>query len=252
MIEIEHLAKSYGAARVLDDVSLSLPAGGLTAIIGPNGAGKSTLLSIAARLLRPDSGRVRVDGLDVFATPGDVLAKRLAMLRQSNPVTPRLTVEELVGFGRFPHSRGRLTVEDMARIAEAIAYVDLTAYAGRLIEELSGGQRQRAFIAMVLAQDAASLLLDEPLSNLDMKHAAATMRLLRRAVDELGKTVVVVIHDINFASCYADRIVAMKAGRLCVEGPPDDIMREEVLAAVYDMPIRVRDIDGQRLATYYR
>ncbi|MFG1359086.1 iron ABC transporter ATP-binding protein [Xanthobacter pseudotagetidis] len=252
MIEIERVSKAYGTAKVLDDVSLSVPAGGLTAIIGPNGAGKSTLLSIAVRLLRPDRGRVRVDGLDVLATPGDVLARRLALLRQSNHITPRLTVEELVGFGRFPHSRGRPTAHDLEQVGRAIAYVDMADMARRFLDELSGGQRQRAFIAMVLAQDPDCLLLDEPLNNLDMRHAAATMGLLRRAADELGKTVVVVIHDINFASCHADRIVAMKAGRVVVDGPPREVMQDDVLREIYDMEIRVREVDGDRLAAHYR
>lgn len=252
MIEIAHVSKSYGATRVLDDVSLSLPAGGLTAVIGPNGAGKSTLLSIVARLMVPDHGSVHVDGLDVFATPGAVLARRMAILRQANQITPRLTVGELVAFGRFPYSHGRLTREDGEKIEEAIAYVDLAGLSDRLLDELSGGQRQRAFIAMVLAQDPACLLLDEPLNNLDMKHAAATMRLLRRAADELGKTVVVVIHDINFASCHADRIVAMKDGRLAFSGGPDEVMREDVLRSIYDMEVAVHEVNGARLGAYYR
>lgn len=252
MIEVAHLFKSYGSVRVLDDVSLSLPAGGVTALIGPNGAGKSTLLSIVARLLEPDRGTVHVDGLDVFATPGAVLARRLAILKQHTQITPRLTVAELVAFGRFPYSRGRLTREDAERVADAIAYVDLTAVQDRVIDVLSGGQRQRAFIAMVLAQDPTCLLLDEPLNNLDMKHAAAIMRLLRRAADDLGKTVVVVIHDINFASCHADRIVAMKEGRLILNDTPAAVMRPDVLRDVYDMDIAVHDIDGARIAAYYR
>ena len=252
MIKVANVSKSYGTTRVLDDVSLSLPKGGLTALIGPNGAGKSTLLSIMARLLSPDAGTVHVDGLDVFATPGAVLARRLAILKQNNQITPRLTVAELVAFGRFPYSRGRLTREDAERVSDAIAYVDLSAVQDRLIDELSGGQRQRAFIAMVLAQDPACLLLDEPLNNLDMKHAAAIMRLLRRAADDLGKTVVVVIHDINFASCHADRIVAMKEGRLILQEAPAAVMKPEVLRAVYDMDIAVHEISGMRLAAYYR
>ncbi|MFG1418646.1 ABC transporter ATP-binding protein [Xanthobacter sp. V0B-10] len=252
MIEIRNLSKSYGAARVLDDVSLDLPPGGLTALIGPNGAGKSTLLSIVARLMPASAGRVTLDGRDVAATPGAELARRLAILRQDNAVTPRLTVEELVAFGRFPHSRGRLTAEDREKVAAAIGYVDLAPLGGRFLDELSGGQRQRAFIAMVLAQDTDYLLLDEPLNNLDMKHAAATMRLLRRAADELGKTVVVVLHDINFASCHADRIVAMKDGRLAFQGPPDALMRHEVLRAIYDMDIAVMEVDGARVGLFYR
>ncbi|QRG05729.1 ATP-binding cassette domain-containing protein [Xanthobacter dioxanivorans] len=252
MIEIAGVSKSYGTARVLDAVSLSVPAGGLTAIIGPNGAGKSTLLSIVARLLPMDAGRVTVDGLDVSTTTGDVLARRMAILKQDNRITPRLTVSELVAFGRFPHCHGRPTRADAEKVAEAIGYVDLSPLSGRLLDELSGGQRQRAFIAMVLAQDPACLLLDEPLNNLDMKHAAGTMKLLRRAADELGKTVVVVIHDINFAACYADRIVAMKGGRVLVHGGPDDIMRADVLRAIYDMEVAVHEVNGFRLGAYYR
>ncbi|MGR7994024.1 iron ABC transporter ATP-binding protein [Xanthobacter sp. ZOL 2024] len=252
MIEIRNLSKSYGATRVLDSVSLQLPPGGLTALIGPNGAGKSTLLSIAARLLPASGGSVRLDGVDVTRIKGDVLARRLAILRQANAITPRLTVEELVGFGRFPYSRGRLTREDGEKIAAAIGYVDLGALKARPLDALSGGQRQRAFIAMVLAQDTDYLLLDEPLNNLDMKHAAATMRLLRRAADELGKTVVVVLHDINFASCHADRVVAMKAGRLAFEGAPSELMRPEVLHAIYDMEIQVVEAAGDKVGLYYR
>jgi len=252
VIEIAGVSKSYGTARVLDAVSLSVPAGGLTAIIGPNGAGKSTLLSIVARLLPMDAGRVTVDGLDVSTTTGDVLARRMAILKQDNRITPRLTVSELVAFGRFPHCHGRPTRADVEKVTEAIGYVDLSPLSGRLLDELSGGQRQRAFIAMVLAQDPACLLLDEPLNNLDMKHAAGTMKLLRRAADELGKTVVVVIHDINFAACYADRIVAMKGGRVLVHGGPDDIMRADVLRAIYDMEVAVHEVNGFRLGAYYR
>ncbi|MFG1477779.1 ATP-binding cassette domain-containing protein [Xanthobacter sp. V4C-4] len=252
MIEIHTLSKSYGAARVLDQVSLSLPPGGLTALVGPNGAGKSTLLSIVARLMPASGGRVTLDGEDVATLPGAALARRLAILRQANAVTPRLTVAELVAFGRFPHSGGRLTGADREMIERAIGYVDLVALRDRFLDELSGGQRQRAFIAMVLAQDTDYVLLDEPLNNLDMKHAAATMRLLRRAADELGKTVVVVLHDINFASCHADRIVAMKDGRLAFQGPPAALMRPEVLRAIYDMDIAVMDVDGDRVGLFYR
>ncbi len=252
MIEIRNLAKAYGAARVLDGVSFDLPPGGLTALIGPNGAGKSTLLSIVARLMPASGGHVTLDGQDVTAVPGPVLARRLAILRQANAVTPRLTVAELVAFGRFPYSRGRLTGEDRDMVARAIGYVDLEPLKDRFLDELSGGQRQRAFIAMVLAQDPDYLLLDEPLNNLDMKHAAATMRLLRRAADELGKTVVVVLHDINFASCHADRVVAMRDGRLAFQGPPAELMRPDVLRAIYDMDITVMDVAGDKVGLFYR
>jgi len=252
MIEAEHLTKRYNRALVVDGVSLSLPAGGVTAIIGPNGAGKSTLLSMIARLLPMDGGRVLVDGLDVTRTKGDELAKRLAILRQENGLSVRLTVRDLVGFGRFPHSKGRMRAADHAKVAEAISYLDLSELAERYLDELSGGQRQRAFVAMVLAQDTGTILLDEPLNNLDIRHAVAMMRLIRRAADELGKTIVVVLHDINFASAYADRIVAMCDGRIAHEGPVATVITEDVVEAVFGLPVMIREIEGQRTCLFRR
>ena len=252
MIEAEHLTKRYDRALVVDGVSLSLPAGGVTAIIGPNGAGKSTLLSMIARLLPMDGGRVLVDGLDVTRTKGDELAKRLAILRQENGLSVRLTVGGLVGFGRFPHSKGRMRAADHAKVAEAISYLDLSELAERYLDELSGGQRQRAFVAMVLAQDTGTILLDEPLNNLDIRHAVAMMRLIRRAADELGKTIVVVLHDINFASAYADRIVAMCDGKVAHEGPVAAVITEEVVEAVFGRPVMIREIEGQRTCLFRR
>ena len=251
MIDIRNVTKAYGDTVVVDDVSLSLPAGGLTAIVGPNGAGKSTLLSMVARLTAMTAGSVHIEGLDITRTPGDVLAKKLAILRQDNHVTARLTVEEIVTFGRYPHSKGRLTIEDKAKVDAAIDYVGLESLRARYLDELSGGQRQRAFVAMVLAQDPDCLLLDEPLNNLDMKHARGMMQLLRRAADDLGKTVVLVIHDINFAACYADRIVAMREGRIVFNGTPGDIMRPDVLRSVYDMDIAIHETNGVKLGMYY-
>ncbi|MDX1730550.1 MAG: ATP-binding cassette domain-containing protein [Aurantimonas coralicida] len=252
MIEAEQLTKRYDRALVVDGVSLSLPAGGVTAIIGPNGAGKSTLLSMIARLLPMDGGRVLVDGLDVTRTKGDELAKRLAILRQENGLSVRLTVRDLVGFGRFPHSKGRMRAADHAKVAEAIAYLDLSELAERYLDELSGGQRQRAFVAMVLAQDTGTILLDEPLNNLDIRHAVAMMRLIRRAADELGKTIVVVLHDINFASAYADRIVAMCDGKVAHEGPVAAVITEAVVEAVFGLPVMIREIEGQRTCLFRR
>lgn len=251
MIEIEGVSKSYGPARVVDGVSLTIAKGGLTAIIGPNGAGKSTLLSIMARLLPMDGGRVAVDGLDVTTTRGDVLARRLAVLRQDNHMTARLTVRDLVAFGRYPHSKGRPTAEDARHIDEAIDWLGLRGLEERFLDELSGGQRQRAFVAMVLSQDTDYLLLDEPLNSLDMKHATEMMALLRRTADAFGKTVVVVLHDINFASCYADRVVALREGRLAFDGTPQELMRRDVLAAIYDMDIEIHTIAGHLFGAYH-
>ncbi len=228
-----------------------IPRGGITSIIGPNGAGKSTLLSLISRLQPLESGAVSVGGLDVAATPSRDLARTMAILRQENHLTMRLTVRDLVAFGRFPHSGGRPTVEDLAKVEEAIAHLDLDSMADKFVDELSGGQRQRAYIAMVLAQDTEYLLLDEPLNNLDMKHSVEMMRLLRRLADELGKTIVLVVHDINFASCYSDTILAMKDGRLVHQGSPDHIMRPAMLHDVYDIDIRIEEIDGNRIGVYF-
>ena len=251
MIALENVTKRYGSQTVVDDVSIAFGEEGVTALIGPNGAGKSTLFGLVGRLLKPDGGRVTVDGSDVATTASSALATTLAVLRQDNHVAARLTVRDLVEFGRFPHSRGRLTVHDRDHIERAISYLDLDAYRSRFLDELSGGQRQRAFIAMVLAQDTKYVLLDEPLNNLDLRHMVEIMRLIRGMADELGKRVVVVLHDINVAARYADRIVAMRDGGVVADAPAREIMRREVLEAVYDTPVDVREIDGQPVALYY-
>jgi iron complex transport system ATP-binding protein len=251
MIGVKGLRKSYGHSVVVDDVDLEIPAGGVTSIIGPNGAGKSTLLGIVSRLLDPDAGVVTVDGLDVATTRGDEIAKRLAVLRQDNHLAVRLTVRDLVRFGRYPWSKGRPTAADAELVERAIGWVELDGLADRFLDEMSGGQRQRAFVAMALCQDTDYVLLDEPLNNLDMRHAVSMMRRLRRAADELGRTVVLVLHDINFASCWSDRIVAMRDGAVVHQGTPDEIMREDVLRDIYGMDIPVQEVGGRRIGVYF-
>ncbi|WP_017614689.1 iron ABC transporter ATP-binding protein [Nocardiopsis salina] len=252
MIELTEITKTYGAATVLDQVSLTIERGGVTSIIGPNGAGKSTMLTIIGRLLKADGGTVTVDGMDVTRARGRDFAKRLSILRQENRFTTRLTVRDLVAFGRYPHSQGRMTGEDNDQVEAALGFLDLVPLGDRFLDELSGGQRQRAYVAMVLCQDTDYVLLDEPLNNLDMKHAVAMMRQIRRAADALGKTVVIVIHDINFASAYSDRIVAMREGRVAHAGAPKDIMTSEVLREVFELDVRVEEIDGSLIGVYYR
>lgn len=251
MIEIKNVSKQYGATTVVDDVTTVIPAGGLTSIIGPNGAGKSTLLSMVSRLIPMEEGNVTVDGLNVSKTPSKTLAKKLAILRQDNHVSLRLRVRDLVGFGRFPHNGGQATREDRAIIGQAMQEMDITPLAFKYLDELSGGQRQRAFIAMVLAQDTDYILLDEPLNNLDMRHSVEMMKLMRRLVDEQGKTVVVVLHDINFASVYSDTIMAMRDGRLVQQSTPEELMTTEKLAEVYQMQIPIHEIDGKRIGVYF-
>ncbi|EIM27482.1 iron ABC transporter ATP-binding protein [Microvirga lotononidis] len=251
MIEISHASKAYGDTIVVRDVSLTLPRRGVTSIIGPNGAGKSTLLSMVGRLLPMSAGTVTIDGLDITRTPSDILARRLSILRQDNRINARLTVRDLVEFGRYPYSKGRLTPDDRSQADKAIGFLGLEPLAERFLDELSGGQRQRAYVAMVLCQDTDYVLFDEPLNNLDMKHAVGMMKLLRRAADDLGKTIVVVLHDINFASCYSDYIVAMRDGAIVRHGTPDETMTASVIRDVYDMDVTIQDMEGRKIALYY-
>ena len=250
MIEVEQVCLSYDGAQVLREVTLNLPKGGVTAIIGPNGAGKSTLLSSIGRILRADAGRVTLDGMDLARAPGCEVARKLAVLRQDNHTSARLTVRDLVSFGRYPHSRGRLCAEDMLQINRALEYLGLSELADRFLDQLSGGQRQRAHIAMILAQDTDYILLDEPLNNLDIRHAVGIMALIRRAAGELGKTIAVVMHDINIAAACCARIVVMKEGRVTAHGTPAEIMSGPLLSAVYETPIEVVAVKDRLLALY--
>lgn len=239
MIRVESLTKTYDGSTVVDIDALHLPQGGVTAIIGPNGAGKSTLLSMIGRLEIPSTGRVLLDGQDVRTFRNNTLARRLAVLKQDNTLAARLTVHDLVAFGRYPYSRGRPTREDSEQIDAALDLVGLRDFRYRFLDELSGGQRQRAFIAMVLAQDTEYALFDEPLNSLDINHAVGVMRLLGHAADEMGKTVVVVLHDLNFAARHADHIIAMQAGKVVEAGPVARIIREDLLRRLYDTGLTV-------------
>jgi iron complex transport system ATP-binding protein len=251
MIEIKGLSKSFGKKPVVENVTLQIQPKAITSFIGPNGAGKSTLLSMVSRLLDADTGEVFLDQTDVKKMKSDAFAKRVAILKQANHLNIRLTVRELVSFGRYPYSKGRLNEEDEKIVDQALEYMNLADMQDKFLDELSGGQKQRAFISMVIAQDTEYILLDEPLNNLDMKHSVQIMKILRKLVDELGKTVVIVLHDINFASVYSDRIVALKDGRLVKDGPTNEIINSEALREVYDMHIPVQEQDGCRICVYF-
>lgn len=251
MVDIKQVTKRYGSKEVIKDVSVNIEKGTITSFIGPNGAGKSTLLSMVSRLILKDEGEIYIDGADISKKKSRDLAKKISILKQSNNVNLRLTVRELVSFGRFPYSQGKLTKEDWAHVNEAIEYMELREIEDRYLDELSGGQRQRAYIAMVIAQDTEYILLDEPLNNLDMKHSVQIMKTLRRLVDELGKTVLLVIHDINFASVYSDHIVALKNGQIIKQGKTDEIINREVLREIYDMDMTVKNIQNCRFCFYF-
>ncbi|SOC41997.1 iron ABC transporter ATP-binding protein [Ureibacillus acetophenoni] len=251
MIEIKELTKRFGNKPVVNNVSVNIQPRAITSFIGPNGAGKSTLLSMVSRLLDADTGEVLLDESNVKKWKSDQFAKRVSILKQSNYLNVRLTVRELISFGRYPYSKGRLTDEDEQFVDQAIDYMNLGDMQDKFLDELSGGQKQRAFIAMVIAQDTDYILLDEPLNNLDMKHSVQIMKILRKLVDELGKTVVIVLHDINFASVYSDYIVALKNGSVVKSGPTNDIINPEALREIYDMNIPVQEQNGCRICVYF-
>ena len=251
MVDIKSVFKTYNNKKVIDDVSLTIPKGKITSFIGPNGAGKSTLISMVSRLIAKDEGIITIDGEDISKSKDSELARKISILKQSNSMNVKLTVRELISFGRFPYSKGNLKREDWKKVDEAIAYMELADIQHKFLDELSGGQRQRAFIAMVLAQDTEYILLDEPLNNLDMRHAVQIMKTLRRLCDELGKTIVIVTHDINFASCYSDEIVALKDGRIVKQGHTCDVIDSCVLKEIYDMDIEIKEIEDQRICVYF-
>lgn len=251
MVEVKNVVKKYGSKNVVDHVSVKIQKGKITSFIGPNGAGKSTLISMISRLISRDEGEVYIDGEEVSKSKSNELAKKISILKQSNHVNLRLTVRELVSFGRFPYSQGRLTKEDHAFIDEAIRYMDLEDMQDKYLDQLSGGQKQRAYIAMVIAQNTEYILLDEPLNNLDMKHSVQIMKTLRRLVKELGKTIVIVIHDINFASFYSDYIVALKDGKVVKEGETAEIIQSSVLKDIYDMEIGIENVNNCKFCVYY-
>ena len=251
MIQVKNLIKKYSDKTVVDKVSINIEKGKITSFIGPNGAGKSTVLSMITRLMKKDGGEVIIEGKRLDEWDNKELSKKIAILKQSNNVGLKLTIRELVAFGRFPHSQGRLTDEDNKYIEEAIEYMALSDIQDRYLDELSGGQRQRAYIAMVIAQNTEYVFLDEPLNNLDMKHSVEMMKVLRGLCDDLGKTVVLVMHDINYTSCYSDYIVALKDGKIAKHGETSQIIKKEVLEDIYEMEFDIREINGDKICIYF-
>ena len=241
-MQISHIIKKYDEKTVVNDVSFSLPKGKVTSLIGPNGAGKSTVMSIISRLIAADNGSVVIEKKDINKWNSKELSKHLAILTQTNNIQMKLTVEELVAFGRFPHSGGRLNSKDKEMIDKAIDYMELETFRERFIDELSGGQRQRAYIAMVIAQDTEYVLLDEPTNNLDIYHASNLMKIVRRLCDELGKTVILVLHEIN---------CAFKDGKIASFGTVEEVITKENLSSIYNVEFEIMQIKDKPLSIYY-
>ena len=248
---VKDLTKRYDGKTVVDSVSFEIPKGKVISLIGPNGAGKSTVMGMISRLIASDAGLVDFEGKDIGQWKSKELAKRLAILTQTNNIQMKLTVRELVTFGRFPYSGGRNTDEDNAIIDKAIEYMELQEFQDQFIDELSGGQRQRAYIAMVIAQDTEYVLLDEPTNNLDIYHASNMMKIVRRLCDELGKTVILVLHEINYAAFYSDYICAFTGGKIAKFGTVEEVMTKENLSKIYNVDFEIMEIEGRPLSLYY-
>lgn len=250
-MNVKELIKKYDGKAVVDNVSFEIRKGKVTSLIGPNGAGKSTVMGMISRLVAKDSGLISFEDRDLSQWKSKELAKRLSILTQHNNVQMKLTVKELVAFGRFPYSGSRLTVEDEEIVAKAIEYMELSEFTDKYIDELSGGQRQRAYIAMVIAQDTEYVLLDEPTNNLDIYHATNMMKIVRRLCDELGKTVILVLHEINYAAFYSDYICAFVDGKIAKYGTVEEVMNKETLSKIYNVDFQIMEIDGKLLSIYY-
>lgn len=250
MIKIDNVKKIYGSEVEIGPLTIDIPKAGITSLIGPNGAGKSTTLLMIGRLLNMDEGQIQVANMDAANSKSEDLAKVLTILRQENHFVTRLTVRQLVGFGRFPYSKGRITKKDEDIISKYIDFLGLTELENRYLDELSGGQRQRAYVAMVLCQETEYVLLDEPLNNLDIARSVQMMEHLRRAANEFGRTILVVMHDINFAARYSDRICAMKDGKIAAFGTVEEVLNPELLTDIFGIKIEIIDCPRGPVAIY--
>ncbi|MFF7456496.1 ABC transporter ATP-binding protein [Kitasatospora sp. NPDC008115] len=236
-LAVDGVTLTAGARRLVEDVSLAARPGEVVGLVGPNGSGKSSLLRAVYRALRPEAGRVLLDGTDTRALPGRRLARTVAAVVQDQVADFDLTVREVVAMGRSPHKRllDGDTAEDAALIGSALAAVDAGGLAGRSFDRLSGGERQRVLIARALAQQPALLVLDEPTNHLDVRHQLELLGALRR----LPATVLVALHDLNLAAYYCDRLYVLRAGRIAAAGPPAEVLTPRLLAEVYGVTAEV-------------
>ncbi|MGB3485923.1 MAG: ABC transporter ATP-binding protein [Mycobacterium sp.] len=242
-LRTERLTIGYDDKTVITDLTVDIPDGRVTAIVGPNACGKSTLLRGLARLLKPSSGQVILDGADITSMHTKEVARRLGLLPQTSIAPEGITVADLVSRGRFPHQKvlRQWSQEDADAVAEAMRATAVDGLSGRLVDELSGGQRQRVWVAMVLAQETPLVLLDEPTTYLDIAHQVELLDLFTQLNREQDRTVVAVLHDLNHACRYADHIIAMKAGQIVAQGDPKEVITEDLVHDVYGLGCQIID-----------
>lgn len=240
-ISAEDLRLAYGDRVVVEGLTTQIPVGTVTTIIGPNGCGKSTLLRAIARLLKPKAGEVLLDGKAITSMRTRDVAKVLGMLPQSPTAPEGLTVADLVAKGRHPHQSWlrQWSRDDVTEVDTALQLTGMQALAGRPVDELSGGQRQRAWISMALAQETDVLLLDEPTTYLDLAHQVEVLDLVDKLHADLGRTVVMVLHDLNLAARYSDHLIVMRDGAIVTSGPPEEVIDAEMLREVFGLESQV-------------
>lgn len=240
LFAIENLSVDVPGRRLLDGITLNLPEGQVIALIGHNGSGKSTLLKVLARQVAAD-GRIAFEGRPLPGWRARDYARRLAFLPQTTPPAEGMLVRELVALGRYPWhgALGRFGPRDHEAVEAAMQECGVAPFAARLVDTLSGGERQRVWLAMMVAQQAGTLLLDEPISALDIAHQVEVLALIRRMCHDQQRSAVIVLHDVNMAARFCDHIVALKRGRLAMQGSPAELIRPDALHAIYGLPMQV-------------
>lgn len=251
MITIKNVSHYINGSPILSNINLDIADKSITALIGPNGAGKSTLFSLISRLQPLQQGSIYIDKLDVNHSNSTAIAQKLAILSQENNIHSRITVRDLLMFGRYPHNQGRVCVQDQQIVDQFLQRFELKMLQKRYLSALSGGQRQRALVAMTFCQQTKHIILDEPLNNLDMYHARELMRLLRQLTNEQGLTTVMVVHDINMTAAYADHIVALKNGQIVMQGAPQDIITVDNIQTLFNLDAEVVNHKGKPLVIHH-
>lgn len=241
-LSIHDLTLGYQGKAIVKKVNLDLPDGKIIALLGPNGCGKSTLLKAIARILDPLEGEIQWQGKDILKQSSRYLATQLALLPQTQPIPEGIKVKDLVAYGRSPYTGfwGRLNAEDHQIINTMMEKVGVSEFAEKLVSELSGGQRQRAWLAMTLAQDTRYLLLDEPTTYMDLNHQVELMKLFK-TLNEAGKTIITVLHDINQAARYCDYLVVMKEGKVITQGEPAVVITQSMLKSVFCLNAQIHE-----------
>ncbi|MCT4562717.1 MAG: ABC transporter ATP-binding protein [Maledivibacter sp.] len=241
-VYINGLEFSYAREKILKGINLNILPGEHVCILGPNGAGKSTLIKCMDGLLKPQKGDIRIDGRSIGDMKREEIAKKLGYVPQSSTNLFTLKVFDMVLLGRRPHTTWRSSENDKRKVLNALELLNIEHLAMKNFNEISGGQQQKVIIARAIAQETDILLLDEATSNLDIRHQLEVMDIIRRLVDELGISAVMIVHDLNIAARYSDKIIIMNEGEIAAYGTPEEVLTEENISSVYGVEICIGDI----------